>query len=214
MRSHQVMNFSTFFSEQARRPRGLFGRIVMGLVFDRGNAFLNDFAGELLSIQEEDHVLEIGFGTGKLMHKLVKQIDKGLVEGIEFSKTMASRARRRNKKNIVEGRVKIIQGDFDSMPYEKERFSKVYSVNTIYFWPAPLQTAKKAADILKPGGKLVLAFEDIEQLKQRNLNRDIFRLYSTDDIQDLLAKAGFSGGIKIVSRRRGELIFHCVVARK
>ena len=38
-----TMNFSSFFSEQARRPDGLFGRVVMSIVFDKGNAFLNDF---------------------------------------------------------------------------------------------------------------------------------------------------------------------------
>jgi len=34
------MSFSTYFSEQARKPSGLFGRVVMPIVFDRGNAFL------------------------------------------------------------------------------------------------------------------------------------------------------------------------------
>lgn len=175
---------------------------------------MNDFADELMPIQKGDHVLEIGFGTGKLMYKLAKQVDQGLIEGIDFSTTMVSMAQKRNKKNIAKGKVKIIKGDFDSMPYEKERFSKVCSVNTIYFWPTPLQTATKISEILKPGGKLVLAFEDIEQLKQRNLNPDIFQLYSTDDIQDLLISAGFSDEIKMVSRRNGKLIFHCVVAKK
>jgi len=57
------MNFSTFFTKQARKPTGLFGHFVMSIVFDKGNAFLNGFVNELMSIQSYDHVLEIGLCT-------------------------------------------------------------------------------------------------------------------------------------------------------
>jgi len=84
------INFKTFFSEQARRPGGLFGRMVMSIVFDKGNAFLNDFVSELMSVQADDRIIEIGFGTGKLIYKMAQQIDKGLIEGVDFSKVMVS----------------------------------------------------------------------------------------------------------------------------
>ena len=208
------MNFSTFFSKQARRPDGLFGRLVMSMVFDQGNAFLNKFVDELMSVQNDDRVIEIGFGTGKLIYKMAQKIDKGLIEGVDFSSTMVSIAQKRNKKNIAKGKVKISEGDFDTIPYGKEKFSKACSVNTLYFWPAPLHTAKKIADILKSDGKFILAFEDIEQLNQRKLNQEVFRLYSKDEVQDLLIRAGFSNNIDVVSRKKGKLIFHCAVAKK
>ena len=208
------MNFSIFFSEQARRPEGLFGCIVMRIIFDQGNAFLNNFVTDLMSVQTDDRIIEIGSGTGKLIYKMTQKIDKGLIEGVDFSSAMVSVARKRNKKNIAKGRVNILEGDFDSMPYEKEKYSKACSINTIYFWPSPEHTAKKIADILKPDGKLILAFEDIEQLKQRKLNQDVFHLYSKDEVQNLLINAGFSNNVSIVSRKKGKSIFHCAVAIK
>ena len=167
-----------------------------------------------MSVQPDDRIFEIGFGTGKLIYKLAQQIDKGLIEGVDFSRTMVSIAQKRNKKNIAKGTVKIFEGDFDTMPCEKETFSKVCSVNTLYFWPTPVHTARKIADILKPDGKFILAFEDIEQLKQRKLNQEVFHLYSKDEVQDLFINAGFSSNVSIVSRKKGNLIFHCVVAIK
>lgn len=208
------MDFSAFFSKQARRPEGLFGRIVMRVVFDRGNAFLNDFVNDLMSVQTNDHIIEIGSGTGKLINRMSKNIDKGLIEGIDFSSEMVSIARKRNKESIAKGNVKIVEGNFDEISYEKESFTKACSVNTLYFWPSPAITAEKIAEILKPEGKLVLAFEDIEQLKQRKLNQDVFKLYSIDEVQDLLINAGFSNNVNIVSRKKGSLIYHCVVAIK
>jgi len=208
------MNFSTYFSKQARKPEGLFGRIVMRIVFDQGNAFLNNFVRDLMAVQSDDRILEIGSGTGGLIYKMAHNIDTGLIEGIDFSSEMVSIARKRNKKYIAQGRVKILEGDFDDMPLEKEMYSKACSVNTLYFWPTPMRSAQKIADILRPAGQLVLAFEDIGQLQQRKLNQDVFHLYTKDEVQDLLNNAGFSGGVTIVSRKKGDSIFHCAVAEK
>ncbi len=208
------MSFSTFFSKQARRPEGLFGRIVMSIVFNQGNAFLNSFVSDLMAVRTDDRIIEIGPGTGKLIYRMAKEIENGFVEGVDFSREMVSVARKRNKNSIAKGKVKIEEGNFDNMQYENEKFSKACSVNTLYFWPSPAHTAKKIANILKPDGKLVLAFEDIEQLKQRKLNHDVFHLYSKDEVQDLLINAGFSKNVSIVSRKKGKSLFHCIVAIK
>jgi len=89
------MSFSTFFSEQARKPTGIFGRTVMSIVFNKGNAFLNDFVYDLMSIQENDRLIEIGFGTGKLISKMANKIDNGFIEGVDFSNTMVSIAQKK-----------------------------------------------------------------------------------------------------------------------
>jgi len=51
-------------------------------------------------------------------------------------------------------------------------------------------------------------------LKQRESNRELFRLYSKAEVQDILINAGFQNEINTVSRRRGKSFFHCVVAAK
>jgi len=61
---------------------------------------------------------------------------------------------------------------------------------------------------------LILAFEDIKQLQQRKLNREVFHFYSKDEVEDLLINAGFSKNVSIVSRKKGNSIFHCAVAIK
>ena len=188
--------------------------MVMRVVFDQGNAFLNDIVNDLMSVQTDDRIIEIGSGTGKLISRMAPKIDQGLIEGIDFSRAMVSIARKRNKESIARGKVNIVEGNFDEVSYEKESFTKACSVNTLYFWPSPARTAKKLAEILKPDGKLVLAFEDIEQLKQRELNQDVFNLYTIGEVQDLLINAGFSNNVNIVSTKKKNSIFHCVVAKK
>ena len=131
------MSFSDFFSEQARRPSGLFGKLIMSLIFSKGNAALNQFTYELMSVQKDDKVLEIGFGTGTLINKLAQQIDKGIIEGIDFSDTMISIAQKRNNESIQNGQVKILKGNFDELPLQNDYYDKVcieFKVNNMKDW--------------------------------------------------------------------------------
>lgn len=185
----------------------------MSAVFDIGNAFLNNFVGELLSVQPGDHVLDIGCGTGKLISNLSNQVSDGYFEGIDYSATMVKKARRKNKKYLKFGKVKIIEGDFDQLLYKNKSFNKISSVNTIYFWPQPEFTAQKISNILKPGGLFVVAFEDIKQLEQRNLNENIFHLYTANDVIDLLANSEFTTDNSLKTKSKGNQVFHCVAAK-
>ena len=104
--------------------------------------------------------------------------------------------------------------NFDEILYKDNIFTKVCTVNTIYFWSKPENTIKKIASLLKPEGKFVVAFEDYKQLEQRKLNRNVFHLYSKDDVKNILINAGFSTDVGIESRIKGKSVFHCAVAIK
>ncbi len=208
------MRFTRFFSQQARKPSGWFGRWVMSRIFDLGNARLNRCVYDILSPQGSDHILDIGCGTGKLIQKIAGKTDGGVVEGIDFSQTMVSIAQRNNRRHIAAGRVVIHKGDFSDIPFEPGRFAKVCSVNTIYFWQDPVSTAAKIASILKPGGMLVVGYEDIAQLKNRRLDADVFRLYSTSEVETLLRDTGFALGVTTRSIGTDTAVYNCTVATR
>jgi ubiquinone/menaquinone biosynthesis C-methylase UbiE len=208
------MNLKTFFSKQARNPSGRFGRWVMSKIFDHGNAAINDFMKEQVLLQENDHVLEIGFGTGKLIFEMAKQVNKGLIEGIDLSDTMVAIAEKKNNTYIAEGKVIIRQGNFEETAYNDNHFDKIFSANTIYFWPQPDNFIKTILRILKPGGKLILAFVDKAQLESRPLDTNVFHLYHRDEIIELLSCSGFSGSIDMISKEIKSQRYHCAVAVK
>jgi ubiquinone/menaquinone biosynthesis C-methylase UbiE len=208
------MRFSSFFANQAKKPTGWFGRIVMSRIFDIGNARLNRFVYEVLSPQTGDHVLEIGSGTGKLLDKIALQVEGCVVEGIDFSDTMVSISRLKNRKHIEKGKVFIHEGNIDDVLFTAEMYTKICSVNTIYFWPNPETTTRKIVRLLRPEGMLALGYEDIAQLEQRQLDTGVFRFYSISDVETLLIDAGFTGVVTTQSIRVGSSVFHCTVAIK
>ena len=208
------MSLKIFFSEQARNPSGLFGRYVMPVIFDKGNSILNGLMEEKLSVQGDDHILEIGFGTGKLMNNIAKQLDTGSIEGIDLSTTMVEIAKRKNARYIKEGKVIVRHGDFVKMDYQDHSFDKICSTNTIYFWSHPDKYLKRIHRILKPNGIMALAFEDKLQLETKPLSRNIFRFYNLDEIEILLLDNGFSRAINNYSREAKSKTYHCVIATK
>ena len=107
----EAMRFSTFFSRQAKKPSGWFGRIVMPRIFDIGNERLNRLVYKMLMPQPGDHILDLGCGTGKLVHKIARRTDRCVVEGLDFSEAMVAIARRRNRNHISKAKAVIHFGD-------------------------------------------------------------------------------------------------------
>ncbi len=208
------MNFATYFSKQARKPTGIFGRFYMSRVFEKGNAELNALMYETLSVRENDHILEIGFGTGTLIKKIAAHLDNGFVEGIDFSKSMVVIAQKKNRKYINNGKVKIHLGDFDEALFDDNYFDKIFSVNTIYFWKNPDTTISKICRILKPGGKLFIGFHDKSEMEKMPLNRDVFQYYSAHDITQLLSIDGSLTNIDIISKKGKQNTCYCAVGTK
>lgn len=208
------MTFAAYFSKQARKPDGLFGRFFMSRVFEKGNAQLNAFVYETLSIRKNDHVLEIGFGTGALIKKIALLMDHGSVEGIDFSKTMVALAEKKNQKFINNGKVKIHWGNFDEVPFEDSSFDKIFTVNTIYFWKKPEATIEKMGRMLKNGGKLVVGFHEKSEMEKMPLSRDVFQYYSTQDLTDLLSRHGALSKIDLIAKKGKQKTCYCAVGTR
>jgi SAM-dependent methyltransferase len=207
------MSFWKFFSRQAANPSGLFGKWIMPLVFDRGNSELNAMMKSRIDVRADEHVLEIGCGTGELIRELASVIVRGRVDGVEVSEVMASIARKRNQAAIDAGRVAIHLGDFDELDLGERAYDAVCSCNTIYFWPDPVFTLKKVRSLLRPGGRVIIAFENATRLEAKPISREVFRFYSQEDVKRLLRDSGFPGEAEVDPRAGESAGLCCAVVR-
>lgn len=201
-----------FFSRQARKPSGWFGRFVATRIFDKGNDGLNTLMLDVIAPESGHSVLEIGFGCGNVIREVADRIGDGYVEGIDFSDAMIHVATKRNDRHIKAGRVNLRHGDFDAQAYASSSYDTVCSANTIYFWPDPPATCGRIHDVLKPGGKVALAFVDKSKMDAMPLDMDVFRSISCDEVKALLRDAGFSAIEEYPVE--GEQAMFCVVGVK
>lgn len=204
---------SRILSMQARKPSGMIGRYIMTKIFNIGNADLNSFVKEMLELQRKDRILEIGFGPGKLINEMANITTEGVVEGIDFSPTMLKHAIKVNKQHISKGRVKLQKGECRTLPFNKESFDKLCSINTLYFWKEPGKYLSEMFRVMKPGGKVVIGFRDDKQMSRLNLSEDIFSTYSQNKVVSLLSNAGFSNA-HIAEKEGKPFLSYCAVATK
>src|SRR3979490_276212 len=80
--------------EQFARPSGWLGRIA-GSLMAKG-ADDDRWLVDLLDVQPEDRVLEVGFGPGVAIELIAARATRGLVTGVDSSHVMVRQAPNRN----------------------------------------------------------------------------------------------------------------------
>src|SRR5262245_6420533 len=99
-----------FIAQQSRRPSGLLGRLI-GSIMAKETAAANDATIAALAVQPTDRILEIGFGHGRTLERVARQLTAGFAAGVDLSETMVRMAARRCRDLITDGRVILHQGD-------------------------------------------------------------------------------------------------------
>jgi ubiquinone/menaquinone biosynthesis C-methylase UbiE len=184
------MNLMEFVAHQARQPSGKFSGIF-AMYMNLGNNYLNKLAVQALDIQPNDHILEVGFGGGVALYKILKNIQGGFVAGIDYSPDMVKRGKRKFQKSIASGKMTLVEGNVASMPFDDASFDKICTINTIYFWPDPTAGLKEILRVLKQGGQVIVGVGAKNSMEKNPVTRYGFTLYSEQGLRDLLTQAGF-----------------------
>jgi ubiquinone/menaquinone biosynthesis C-methylase UbiE len=136
---------------------GVLGRLG-GLIMARMNRKYAAEVIELLDIQPQDSVLEVGFGPGVGIQLLARSASAGYVAGIDASKEMVEQAGARNADGIERGRVDLRHGPVERMPFADHTFDKALAINSMQVWPDALAGLRAMRRVMKPGGTIALGF--------------------------------------------------------
>jgi arsenite methyltransferase len=201
-----------FFAGQLARPSGLFGRVVTARWLDKASAAMNRLTFERLAVRPDDRVLEVGFGSGYLLAKILSAEPRAFVAGVDLSAEMERLVARRVRKHVRDGRADVREGSVEALPYGGGEFTKLCTVNTIYFWRDPSAALSECRRVLERGGLIVLCFNAKEDLERWPGHRHGFRLYELPEVEALLDRAGF-GATEVVSETDpAQGLFYCVSA--
>ena len=176
-------------ARQSSRPRGALGRL-WGPLLDRGTRTANHHAFDALALDRDVDVLEIGFGGGRLLSRVLDATD-GQVAGLELSDVMMRRAERRFRRARQAGRLQLMRGDVAALPFDDASFDRVVSVHTIYFWRDVERALREIARVLRPGGELVLGTATKEFLSKRRASQHGYRLFDEGELRDAFERASF-----------------------
>jgi len=179
---------SRFVAKQLSEPTGLGGRLIRALM-NRGNAGLNGYALDQLGLSSKDSVVEIGFGGGVALPRLLAEA--AFVCGVDRSPDVVKAAARRFSKAVETGRAEFRVGAVESLPSPDSAFDKALSVNTVYFWKSLEAGTREIARILKRDGRVVLGFVPKSRMDRMNMPADIFTPREPENVIAALQAAGF-----------------------
>ena len=139
------------------RPKGILGRLG-GIIMARTNRKFASWVINLLDIQPNDRVLEVGFGPGVGIQLLARSASAGYVAGIDPSEEMVGQATARNVKAIESGQVDLRHGSVEGLPFEDNTFDKALAINSMQVWPDAMAGLREIRRVMKPGGRIALGF--------------------------------------------------------
>ncbi|KAB8194774.1 methyltransferase domain-containing protein [Nonomuraea phyllanthi] len=177
-----------YLVRQAHRPRGIVGR-ANGLMFAHrpSNRKRNIWAVSLLDIRPTDRVLEIGFGPGIAVAEFAGRATRGHVFGVDHSAVMVRQATRRNAAAVRARRVHLTCASVEELPDFGDPLDAILAVNSVGFWPDPVERLRELRHLLRPAGRIAL----VSQPRCPGATRDT-TARAAHELQDLLTQAGFT----------------------
>ncbi|TIC80903.1 class I SAM-dependent methyltransferase [Nocardioides sp. GY 10127] len=115
---------------------------------------------DLMDVQPDDHVLEIGCGPGYGAELICSRLETGKLFAIDRSESGVDRTKRRCARFLDTGRLTVRQIDLATLRVPVKRLTKVYAFNVNLFWVR--DCADEVAllhERLLPGGSIYVYYE-------------------------------------------------------
>lgn len=178
-------------AKQLGNPSGEFGKIVAKNMHE-GNISMTNHAVELLQIKGKQKILEIGHGNAHHVTEILKTHTEIQYFGIDISALMHKEAVTANQTYIQNNRADFQLYDGLELPYPKNLFDGIFSVNTVYFWENPQAFLQEIYRVCSPNGHFCLTFADADFMKTLPFTDFGFQLYDLDMIKKWCIDSGFS----------------------
>ncbi len=142
-----------------------------------------------------ERILDVGCGTGVLLHKLSLCYPKVRFDGLDLSDQMIAQATAKSLSNV-----EWKQGDAENPPYPDNTFDVLMCTSSFHHYPNPQQAIQSFYRILKPEGLLILCDMALplpirflaNHLWFKCIRSGDVHTYSKNEIESLLADQHFA----------------------
>jgi ubiquinone/menaquinone biosynthesis C-methylase UbiE len=189
MNSTRQTGLNKFFDKTARKPSGWFGKRMYSN--PRGHYKSFRWTLDKLQLKPDDIFLEIGCGGGVFLNMALETVKHA--KAIDHSSDMVQIAKEKNQKALAEGRVEIVLGNAESLPWDDNSFTCATANQMFFFIEKPMIVLKEFYRVLKPGGRLVITSTEDSILPKLLfvLWSHSMRLYKNSDMESILKQVGF-----------------------
>jgi ubiquinone/menaquinone biosynthesis C-methylase UbiE len=108
---------------------------------------------EYVELPNSPCVLDLGCGTGRLLHRLATQFPALQGTGLDLSAKMLHQAQQLNQHG---GRLIYKQGNAESLPFTECQFDAVFNTLSFLHYSNPQQVFSEVSRVLRPDGRFYL----------------------------------------------------------
>ncbi|KAI5288876.1 Replication factor C (RF-C) subunit, partial [Ascosphaera acerosa] len=148
---HRYYNLATDFYEYGWGSSFHFCRFAPNEPFRQAIARHEHYLAHMMSLSEEQLVLDVGCGVGGPAREIVKFTGVNVV-GINNNDYQIERATHYAKKDGLADKLRFTKGDFMQMPFADATFDAVYAIEATCHAPALEDIYREIYRVLKPGG--------------------------------------------------------------
>ncbi|MCR5107542.1 MAG: class I SAM-dependent methyltransferase [Lachnospiraceae bacterium] len=189
---------------------------------DKGGVYKmckKDYPDVLEELEKEDFtdLLDCGCGPAPMLSLLHEKYPDKHYTGIDLTPEMIEVAKAKNMDDV-----KLVVGDCENLPFDKESFDAVICCQSFHHYPNVQDFFYSVYRVLRPGGRLILRdmtaktapvrwfFNNVEIPIVNHVGHGDVHVYSVEEVEDLCRRAG----LRLESgEKRGFFRLHCV-ARK
>ena len=153
-----------------------------------------------LRLLPTDRVLDVGCGTGALLHHLSTTHPAAQLSGVDPVPEMLAIARRRLLPSI-----ELREGWAEHLPFAEQQFDVIVSCNMFHYIRKPVAALLEMKRVLRPGGQLIITdwCDDYWACRVCNLylrlfSRTYVKTYHERECVQLLQEAGYT--VKTIDR--------------
>ncbi len=204
-----MKSFAKYVAKQFGNPSGIGGTIIHFIMNKQNTQQYGAVCGSI-DVQPTDTILDIGFGNGYLIEKLLEQ-NPQKIYGIEISQDMLNKVRRKLKYPVSTGKLNVCLADIKKLPYSDAFFDKICTVNTLYFWDDTKSSFAEIERTLKPKGTFIHVFYTKEILDKMHHTQYEYSKYSVAQVIEMTEKSGLRIN-QVIEIHKG--ISFCIIAEK
>lgn len=142
--------------DNMRKPKGKLGNLQLKSM-NKEHTPVSLWGLKHLDINPDDIILDVGCGGGININRMSKKAKK--VYGVDYSIESVKLSREVNRQEISDGKVEVVKGDVQNLPFDDESFDIVTAFETVYFWPNIEKCFGEVKRVLKPGGIFLIGLE-------------------------------------------------------
>lgn len=188
-----------FIERTAKKPQGAWA--LKQYADPKGHYRSFEIIMEALDLDKDDIYCEIGCGGGALLKMALARAGQGAA--IDHSQDMVELSTKNNLESIEQGRIEIVQGNAEALPWDSDRFTACACANMFFFVEHPEAVLAEIFRVLAPGGRFSMVTLGNGILPRMTVGW-FYRLRSYPDqvMAAMMKTAGF-GKIRVGSKKAG-----------